>query len=382
MKRSANSMQIIGLPRFNSVSGFSLVELLVATAIIMITLLGVTASLHSITGRGAAGMRENKKDAEIKDAFQLLQRDLNMAGFGLTVKTRIAEDSQYETAIESDFTPTYDPNGDGDYVDAITETNAKYDLNNDGVIDNAKMYRERLYIADGWTILKDVTDNNATDGNIVETPTDYYYMIAKKKEEGGYYATLHTDVSVNATSITVTSININTGDEITAGNDFKVDAAAIIYGKDSSGSFKLEGINIKTIDTKTLKFPPGETLSNSFKASDSVVVPAITWYVEKKSGDTTFWLYRNKDKVLPNVIGFQVSYGYDDENNGIQWFDNIPPQGPAGAKVDTLDVNANGNIPTLLDDLRAVRLVISVKRPGSAGNFVMFTYQKVVLLKN
>lgn len=389
MKKSNNYRQAV-LPRlFLNQSGFSLVELMVATVIVMVTLAGVTASFNNFTGHNSTSIKDNEKNAVVKATFQLLQRDLNMAGFGLALQTRIAEDDQFETAIESDFTSTYDFNGDGDSLDNITEADVAYDLNLDGdQLD--PMYRDRLYLANGWTILEDITDNHAYDGNIVETPNDYYYLAANKKENGGYFATLTAPASAGTLMLTVNNLNINTGDEYPTGlpvanvDDFKADAALIICGQNTAGNFSLEGLPLGSIAGSTLDFLGAEVLANSYVINGTVMdteaVPAIIWYVEKKAGDTIHWLYRNQDKVMPGVIGFQVSYGYDNDNDGLQWFQTVPPTGPAGTFVDSFDINTNANLPAIVRALKAVRLVLTLRNISTVSS--MQTYEKTIILKN
>jgi|GEM_PF-2232191 len=393
MKMITKHRQTI-LPRlFHSQVGFSLVELMVATVIIVVTLAGVTAGLQNFNRHNGTSLRENEKNTVVKATFQLLKRDLNMAGFGLALQTRLAEDDQYETAIESDFTSDYDFNNDSDSLDDITEANLDYDLNNDGDKTDP-MYRDRLYLANGWSILEDVTDNNSADGNIVESPTDYYYLVASQKEKGGYFAKLTAPVTAGALSVTVDNLNINMGEEVTIATDFKSDAAIIICGASSTGTFSLEGLSTGNITGSTIHFQGAEALAGSYvttgSAMDTEVVPAIVWYVEQKSAatpaDTVPWLYRNDDKVMPGVIGFQVSYGYDADNDGLDWFQTVPPTGVStagGNSVDSLAVNINANLPALVRDLKAVRLVITIKEHGTGSSIPsMQTYEKTILLKN
>jgi len=375
---------------FLAQAGFSLVELMVATVIVIVTLVGVTASLQGFNRHSSTSFRESERNAVVKATFQLLQRDLNMAGFGLALETRLAEDDQYETAIESDFTSNYDFNGDGDSLDDVTEANLDYDLNNDGDKTDP-MYRDRLYLANGWSILEDITDNNATDGNIVETPTDYYYLVANKKENGGYFAKLTAPKNSGALTMTVDSLNINAGEEVTVEDDFKADAAVIICGESSTGTFSLEGLPIGSFSAPgaTIDFQDAEALAGSYVVSgtvmDTEVVPAILWQVKKNPGED-YWLYRNHDKVMPGVIGFQVSYGYDADNDGLQWFQTVPPSGVStlgATMIDALAVNINANLPTLVRNLKAVRLVLTIKEQGNgSGVSSMRTYEKTILLKN
>jgi len=244
----------------HSRSGFTLMELMIAVIITTVTLLGVTGTFRTFTRHSSTTFQENERNASVKATLQLLKRDLNMAGFGLAAETRIAELDQFETAVENNFTNNYDFNGDGDSTDNITEISLNYDLNGDGTIAAAGttpdpvMYRDRLFIADGWTILEDITDNGASDGTIVEgPPIDYFYEVANKKEACkvdiketcGYDTSLSAAAALNDTSLQLTALNINTGFEFQAPapdnhkgeNDFTAGAALIGSKKDKATKY-------------------------------------------------------------------------------------------------------------------------------------------------
>lgn len=362
-------------------AGFSLVELLVGLVIVVVVLAGVGSSFNTFNRHGSQQILENEQTATVKATLQLLKRDLNMAGFGLCSENRLVDDNHYETAVENEFTADYDPNGDGDSDDNITEADVNYDLNDDGDTSDL-MYRDRLYIANGWTILEDITDNGTYDGDIVESPVDYFYKVANKNEDGGYCAILTSNASVGANYILIDNVNINSGDEKTSGNDFKADGSSILFGPDTSGAYFLEGIRNSGIQGSTrVNFLSGESLNNAFVVGTSPartqIVPAISWYVEQKTGtahpDKVKWLYRGQDKVLRNVIGFQVSFGYDQDNDGLQWAQTIPPGFSIDGETDTA---------VQLNSLRAARVVITVVKDTVNSIPVMKTYEKIVVLKN
>jgi hypothetical protein len=106
------------------------------------------------------------------------------------------------------------------------------------------------------------------------------------------------------------------------------------------------------------------------------------WHVTQDLtiGDAIPWLYRNSDKVLPGVIGFQTSFGYDDAADGLEWYPGVPP---ASGTVDTLTVN-NANLTTILKDLKAVRVVLTIRKQSNDSSVVpsMRTYEKTILLRN
>ena len=374
---------------FPNQDGFSLIELLIAFVIVIVTLAGVTASFRNFTKHSSTSFKENEKNAAVEATFQLLKRDLNMAGFGLVSESRLAEDNQFQTAIESDFTNSYDCNNDGDSTDPISEICYDYDLDGDGALSTAGslMYRDRLFIANGWSILEDITVNGASDGDIEEgPPTDFYYLVANKNETGGYFATLANNVNLGATSVSVVDVNINRTEEVNVADDFKNGEGIILYGQDTLGTYSLEGHPI-TFAGAALKLMAAETMANAYdiigpSLVPTKVVPATTWYVEQKAGagDTIPWLYRNLDKVLPGVIGFQTSFGYDDNADGLEWHAAVPP---TAGTVDTLAVN-NTNMTTILKDLKAVRIVLTIRKQSNDRSAVMLmrTYEKTILLKN
>jgi type II secretory pathway component PulJ len=366
--------------------GFTIVELVITMLVSVAVLAGVTSSFRNFSRHSRDSFQKNEKNAAIKATLKLLQRDLNMAGFGLPFETRLAEDNLFRQTIESDFEANYHCNADSDSDDPITETCAQHDLNGDGDTSDT-MYQDRLYIANGWTILKDITINGDTDGDIATSPQDYFYLVSNKKEKtNGYFTSLIAPVSPSASSIRVDKTNINITHEKNVSTDFKQhkDGGFILFGNDGSGVpvNNLEGHFIGTITGTTLNCSGTDTLAHTYVTADSIVVPAITWYLEKKTGvtppDTVYWLYRNTDKVLPNVIGFQVSFGYDITNNGLEWFPTVPPA--TGSVID-------GETPdpvTSLKALRAAKIILTLVESSNndSGKSAMKTYEKVVLLKN
>ena len=362
--------------------GFSLIELMVILIIIAGVLAGITSGFRLFTEHSSTLTEKNKENAAVKAAIKLLQRDLNMAGFGLPTETRIAASDDYVLARESDFNLSYDCNNDGASNGNITEQCIGYDVDSDGYISTNPIYRERLFIADGWTILEDVTDNQDIDGEIVENPVNYFYKISNKKDtSNGYKTKLSASYPANSIAIALQTLNINSGDEYNASsNDFSEDGALILYGHDTtSTNYWIEGHLISSINTSsnTINFQLNDGLLNTYDENDSIVVPAITWYVSDK--DNTLWLYRNEDKVLPNVIGFQIDFGFDIDHDGLQWYPTLPPAN--NSVIDNMNfLTTDGDIfNSILKSLKAVRIAIVMK---DQSDNLLHVYKKIVVLKN
>lgn len=293
--------------------GFTLVEMLVSLVIFAVVLAGTMGGYIGFQQGMQVTVTQQKLDSDIKLTLKLLQRDLNMAGFGLPRITRVASDDQgvtwTETAVGFDF------NADGDSDDDIVS--------------------DRIFMADGWEILRDITGNGEIDGDIVVSPTDYYSKIGAKREEGGYAATLAASVAAGATAVSVNSLNLNSGDEYnTADSDIKANRAVIVAGDDGSSVFHVEGARIGSVAGTTINLVSGESLQNAYTQSSSEVVAAIAWYVDMKSGDAVPWLYRNNDKVVPNVLDFQIQYGFDIDRDGLEWAATVPPGGTVDGDSD------------------------------------------------
>ena len=278
--------------RIQSKKGFSLVELMVTFVIVSVVIAGVVGGYYSFIDISRETIKQTSVDANVKMALKLIQRDLNMAGYGLPPnRTRVA--SNDGSGMLDEPTDGVDYNCDGDTLDLINI--------------------DRIFIADGWQILTDVTDNGEEDGNIMTSPTDYFSIIANVRENGGYFTSLTVPVTAGDSDLTVASVNINSGDEYQApDNDFTNNTAVNIYGPDGGGTIHLEGRRITTITSPggiiTLK--TGETFVNGFTTADSVVVPGIAWYVEIKAGDNVPWLYRNENKIISYLVDLQFEYGY------------------------------------------------------------------------
>jgi hypothetical protein len=108
------------------------------------------------------------------------------------------------------------------------------------------------------------------------------------------------------------------------GNDIKDNKAIIICGRQNgTGKVGQEGKRLASITGTTLKFLkkegalsyPNKCMYNCTKSCEGIVLPANVWYVRINGG--TYWLYRNEEKVIPNVEDFQVFVGYDLNGDGV-----------------------------------------------------------------
>ncbi len=344
-----------------SKKGFSLVELLVALVIFMIV---IAASFSTYITFVNSTNRESAlatMNSDVMIALNLMERDIRMAGFGLPEETRVASDNNCNVGDE-----------------AFCKDNS-----------------DRLFVADGWEILRDFTDNQENDGQIPTSPTDYYSKISDAKSNGGYKASLSSDVSAGATSITVNVLNIDSADEradpdTPNGEDIKDNHALIIADKTN---FHVDGHRIRTVSSNTVNFLSKDPLQNAYLATDSSVVPAIAWYVRNSTdgekypdGTDIYWLYRNETKVIPDIDAFQIRYGYDAKNDGIECDSVIPPQNLKDC--NTGSPTGNNDKPDgqafSFADLRVVEVQLSVKfmDKREPGKSQIIDYKRSVELRN
>ncbi len=276
--------------------GFSLVEMMIAIVVFSFVIAASYATyinfLHSVTRESTL----TSINSDVMTSFKLLERDIKMAGFGLPRAARVASDNNCNVGNE----------------------------------DFCKANADRLFMADGWEILRDFTDNKDDDGNILPT---HYSKIADAKYADSYRAQLSSAASSGATSITVNTLNIDSADELDDpddpnGEDIKDNNAVIIQGPATNN---VEGHRVGSIGGLTINFLISDSLQMNY-AANSTVVPAIAWYVREDpdgrkypDGSKMYWLYRNQNRVMPGIEDFQIRYGYDADGDGIQWDDDIPP---------------------------------------------------------
>lgn len=331
--------------------GFSLVELLIVIAISSVLMSTALATYMAYADSTAKESAQDTVNAEVNTIFKVLEKETMNAGYGLPMSTRVASDNNCAVADE-----TFCRSG-----------------------------TDRLFLADGSQLLKDVSDNNEDDGVISE---QYMTDIANAKggSAGGYRAQLAADVTAGATSATVVNLNINSGEERNVSdNDFMSNTAFII-----GDGTKVEGHRIGAVDTNTrsISLLANDLFSQLFlSANNHSVVPATAWYVRSdpdgkrySNGDPVYWLYRNGFRALPNVDNFQVQYGYDANNNGIQWADTIPPTNVAAGTYDDWAPTPDG-VAFSIGQLKMVKIVITVKSVYK-GTIRTTDYEKRIQLRN
>jgi prepilin-type N-terminal cleavage/methylation domain-containing protein len=335
----------------NCRGGFSLIELMVAVSAFAFVIAASFSTYVYFINSSTRESASTSQNADVETSLKLLENDLRMAGFGLPKETRIASHH------------------------ACPVTNENF----------CKTNTDRIFVADGWEILRDFTDNQADDGQILVTPTNYYSKISDAKYNDTYHANLASSASSGASSITVDKLNIDSADEYnTADDDIKANKALII-----SDGTHVEGHRIYQIPSgTTINFISSETLIETYDASNSFVVPAIAWYVRQDpdgkkypDGSKVYWLYRNQNRVIPYVDDLQISYGYDAEPNdptkgGIQsadWADVIPPP-----------TNPDGASSFDFGYLKAVRITLKMKFMDKKDptKTIITDFSKTVDLKN
>lgn len=330
--------------------GFSLIELMIAVVVFAFVIAASFATyinfIHSTTRETAL----TAINADAVTSLKLLENDIRMAGFGLPQATRVASDDNCNVGAES----------------------------------FCKANTDRIFVADGWEILRDFTDNQAEDGQIPVPPgsIDYYSKISDAKYNNTYKANLISDAALGATFTTVNKLDIDIDDEYhDPSEDIKANKAFII-----SDGANVEGHRIYRIPSTSITFLSHESLNHSYAANSSVV-PAIAWYVREDpdgrtypDGSKIYWLYRNQNRVIPYVDNFQIRYGYDAEPNspttgGIQsadWADVIPP--PSNPDGESFKFS----------HLKAVRITLKIKfiDKKDPTKAIITDFSKTVDLKN
>lgn len=354
-----------------SQKGFSLVELLIVMALTAFVGAAAVSTYSTFVSNSTRDLALNALNIDTKIALRLLENDIQMAGFGLPMAARAADDENCEYNASS-----FCKNG-----------------------------TDRLFLADGTQMLTDVTDNGENDGNIPTPPTssiDYASLISQiKRNGGGYNAPLTNAANTGNTSLTINMLNIDIGQENllngnTPSNDFIANQALIITDSTNTPDTKVEGHIIGSISGTTLSLAANEAISGPISGSYAVgsqVVPAVAWYViidpdgnTYSDGTPMYWLYRNQNKVIPNVDNFQVTYGYYAPGGGIVW-DSGPNNTTTPASTGTIPpttvttLHQPFNLSYPNNDLKAIGITLTIKFVYK-GNTQYTTYHTIVALQN
>lgn len=334
-------------------AAFTLIETLIVILISSVLMGAVLSTFIQYVNTSSQQSAQDDINAEVGSLFKVIEKDVMMAGYGLPARTKIA--SHFNCNV-------------GDQTFCVNNT-------------------DRLFIADGWQILKAVTDNNEDDGQIA---TNFMTFIANRKSSlaGGYSTQLKADNGTGDHAITVLALNINAGEELTVSAVDFIAGNALIIGDNT----RIEGHTIKTVTPpETIETETNDPLLNSWlSAADHTVVPAIVWYVRSDPDGKTFsdgspvnWLYRNGFKVLPNVSNFKVKYGYDAKNDGMQWSDTVPPtnNGVVGGTYDDSWAPNPDGVAFVLSSLKAIQITLTVKSVYKT-DVKSTSYQTVILLRN
>ncbi len=290
--------------------GFTIVELLVSISIFSIIL--VAASDFYINSMRESSKERLKafKENEVKEVFRLIEDDIRHADFGYDNKTDNDNNDNKSIAIYA-----LDKCGSG-----ANETFCKPNTS-------------RIFIADGWQIIRDFTQDNCPDGDIIDT--DYETILNKFKAEVVSYTPGNKNITLNTLNIDSKCRQANTsalcGSNTSDCNDFKDNKALIIARcYDGSNNFGVEGRRIGGISSTTISFISNENFLTYYNCNQaySVAFPAIVWYIRKNSNGV-FSLYRNENQVIQDVDNFVVRVGYDTNGDGIiqssELYENIPP---------------------------------------------------------
>ena len=255
--------------------GYTLIEMMITLAIFTIIMFSAFSAYTIFANNTPKVKKFSNVHSDARVALLLIEKDLKSAGFGMPGELRIASDDICSTCPNSS---------------------------------------DRIFIADGWEIIKDFTDNNEADGTI---SIDNYKTISDQKLQGGYFARITANQFTGDSLIKVDDIDIDS----TADNDIKAQRALIIYD-----TGVVEGHMINSIgNTTDITLVSGDLLASDFSQATTQVVPAIAYYIAQDNGVN--WLFRNNNKVLRNVSGLQLQYGYDANGNNYidnnEWVDTI-----------------------------------------------------------
>jgi prepilin-type N-terminal cleavage/methylation domain-containing protein len=348
-----------------TINGFTILEVLIVMLISSVLMAAVLNSYITYINSVSKEMAQDKINAEVNSVFKILEKDIMMAGYGLPKGTRVASHNNCNAADET----------------------------------FCKANTDRLFLADGWELLTDITDNHEDDGQISATYMTYI-SDAKNCTVGGYRALLTADVTGGAFSLTVADLNINNGQESTASppydNDFK-DGNAFIIGD----STNVEGHRIDTVSAGISLLANDQFSGTYLQASAPSVVPATAWYLRNdpdgkkyRDGSTVYWLYRNGDRVMPYVDNFKIQYGFDANNDGVQWADTVPP--PATRIRPSTKPSPDPGEDPWIDDgwvptpdgqtfdfaqLKVVKIILTIKSENK-GVFQRTSYQTVIYIRN
>ena len=295
--------------------GFSLVELLVAIIILLVILGGVYAFFVNFIDQLELQRKKAEVLKEARLAFRVLEDDIKHAGFALPseVEKNAADCSSGKGVCrfavyrcDKYSNPTHDP------TFCIDQTSV-------------------FFIADGWRIIQDWTNDNCPDGNISE---EDYEFLADVMSNGGFFSkvvgyggskNIEIDkVDIDNKSVSTITFCGSTGSADERARDYWVNHAFIVCGcTNNAGNYGQEGRRIASISSTPSGYVLGfysksEVLGYKWcNPTESKVVPAIVWYVAEDPQTGIVWLWRNGRKVLPNVEFFKVHVGYDFNSNGI-----------------------------------------------------------------
>lgn len=269
--------------------GFTLVEILLSLAILSIIIIGIHQFFQNYLDASLGEKKIGELQGNVKLALNVIEQDIKTASFGMPPATRAASH------------------------------------NGGGVIINTTL-TDRLFLANGWEILRDFTNNSMEDGTIADA--DYADIAGQKGQQntGGYAGTLTAAANAGAASITLTDLDIDAAGAPIPNNDFNEGESLILYANTT-----IEGHRIGTIADPTINFITGETLANNYPQATTQVVPSIAYYIANING--TWWLCRNGVRVLADVQNLQVEYGYDRDRDGAiempgtlgnEWVADIP----------------------------------------------------------
>ena len=267
--------------------GFTILEMIIAI-FIMLSIMAISYKFYlKFFNIFSKEKIKSQLQAQLQDTFEIIEDDIRHASFGLLKQN----------------------NGICLYVIDDNCTNSALCVPG----------TDRLFIGDGWQIIRDFTVDNCPDGDISDAT--YQVLVSRKFYANVISYTMDSkSIVLDRIDIDNTCRNVNNlcGSENSC-DDLLDNKAFIICGcQNLKGEHCQEGRRISSVDkiSRTLTFLANSRSLSCYKCNGAKVVPAIVWYV-KKDKNNNYWLYRNQQKVIKNVVDFVVCAGYDLNGDGI-----------------------------------------------------------------
>ena len=261
-------------------AGMTLVELLVVLVIIMFVMLAIYTYFPAASKFATQTVKRLSWEENLNMALDILRDDIRHSSFGLRKR------------------------GNG----IVGECLLYVDDSCSGPENFCKAGTDRLFLGNGWQIIRDFTLDHCPDGII--TLDRYKDLLSKDLSESGFSSNI---TSWDSSFVTLYTLNIDNrdrkgsgycGDNDDDGADFHDGESLILCGCDNGTNF---AARISSRNGSVLGFHSKE---HSLTVNCTYAIPAVVWYIRKNDGE--WWLYRNEARVIEFkglIPDFQVKIG-------------------------------------------------------------------------